>query len=311
MKSLCEISLNAMGGSFVYKAYPQNLYRMEEVEELFRQAHAEVLRIEEKFTEFHESVITRINDKAGVEASDIDDELLFLLKESKLYFNKSKGIFDPTYASYISSWRESEQSLGFFEKMKLKALVDFNKVKLDEKKKTVFLPYKDQKIGLGGIGKGYAVDRAFEFLKEKGLVNFSVNGSGDMRVHSEPDAPRPWKIGIRNPFAKDKDRQQSAGLVQIQNGSVSTSGSYIQNKGVSHEHHIVSQYKEKERHPVSCTIVGESCMDTDVWATIAMAQDIADSLKMLNDEGLYGILIDRKGQSHLTKKALKNFHRMA
>lgn len=302
MSKTCELTFSAMGGNFVYKAFPQPLYGKEEVEELFKVAHHEVKRIETKFSEFQDSVITRINDKAGLEKSTLDEELLFLLLKSREYFEKSKGIFDPSYASYLSRWRQGE--LGFFEKMKLRALVDFNKVEIDKLAKTIFLPYKDQKIGLGGIGKGYAVDRAFEFLKSKGMVNFSVNGSGDMRVHSEPDAPREWKVGIRNPFSRNKN--QSAGLVQIKNGSVSTSGSYIQNKGVSHDHHIVSHYSDKKSHPVSCTIVGESCMDTDVWATIAMAQDIHTSLKMLNDEGLYGILIDNQGVSHLTSRALKN-----
>ena len=179
-------------------------------------------------------------------------------------------------------------------------------VEIDKKKKTIFLPFKDQRIGIGGIGKGYAVDRAFNFLKDKGFVNFSVNGSGDMRVHSEPNAPRPWRIGIRNPLAKDAS--QSAGIVQLSNGSVSTSGSYIQFKGKdSSNHHIINNYKEKSRHPISCTIVGQSCMETDVWATIAMTQEIDDSLTLLNKEKLYGILIDKEGQSYLTNTAMRAF----
>lgn len=300
-----ELILKAMGGSFVYRAYPQSLYRESEVQDLFEEAHREVKRIEEKFTEFHDSVITRINTDAGIKSSSLDDELLYLLQCSRSYYEKSEGLFDPTYASYLSRWREGK--IGFFEKHKLRALVNFKKVKIDEKKKTIFLPYKDQRIGLGGIGKGYAVDRAFEFLKKKGLVNFSVNGSGDMRVHSSEEAPRPWKIGIRNPFSKDADR--SAGLVQIQNGSVSTSGSYIQNKGKSSDHHIIHHYEDEERHPVSCTVVGDSCMDTDVWATIAMTQDIGKAMKLLNSEGIYAILIDKQGRSHLSKKAMENFGR--
>ena len=170
---------------------------------------------------------------------------------------------------------------------------------------TIYLPYKDQKVGLGGIGKGYAVDIAFDYLKNKVLVNYSVNGSGDMRVHSHQNAPRPWSIGIRYPLSHNKN--QSAGLVQIVNGSVSTSGSYIQNKNNSHtDHHIVSKYKSK-KIPISSTVIGETCLETDVWATIAMALSIEESLKLLNREGLQGVLIDNQGQTHLTKKALERF----
>ena len=173
---------------------------------------------------------------------------------------------------------------------------------------TIYLPYKNQKIGLGGIGKGYAVDRAFEYLEEKGLKNFSVNGSGDMRVHSEDDAQRHWKIGIRNPLSKNKDK--SAGLVQVKNRSVSTSGSYIQNKNNDlKDHHIVNRYTREGQYPISCTIVGENCLETDTWATIGMTQEISASLELLNSHSLCGVLIDNNGKSYLTQKAMNYFGR--
>lgn len=304
MKNLHVYSDEAMGGSFVYQTYYNGKFSRGQIESLFKEAHTEVLRIEKKFTEFAPSLITRINEYAGVSEVEIDDELIYLLDKSENYFKKSKGIFDPTYASYLSVWRKKEK-LGLIEKLKLKTLVDYSKVIVNKEKKTLFLPYKDQKIGIGGIGKGYAVDRAFKFLKNKGVRNFSINGSGDMRVHSSEDAPRKWKIGIRNPFSKD--RNKSAGIVQISNGSVSTSGSYIQNKNNSFkDHHIVSKY-ENDTVPVSATIIGDNCMETDVWATISMAQEISSSIKILNEQSMFGVLIDSTGRSHLSDKALAHF----
>ncbi|MCF8059323.1 MAG: FAD:protein FMN transferase [Bacteriovoracaceae bacterium] len=312
MSAPCELTFSAMGGQFIYKAYPQSLYRIEELKELFQKAHQEVIRIESKFTEFKPSDLNKINDLAGIAPCPIDEEMLFLLSKSSEFFKKSHGVFDLTYASFSKRWRESltnGQPLTSVDKELLRSNVDFNQVQIDQKAMTVFLPFPKMRIGLGGIGKGYAVDRAFEFLREKGVINFSVNGSGDMRVHSEVDAPRPWKVGIRNPFAKDPN--QAAGLVQLQNGSVSTSGSYIlKNKSdpSDRDHHIVTSYNDQESSPVvSSTIIGDTCLETDVWGTIAMALDTRDALALLNREEIYGILIDKAGKSHLSEKALKGF----
>ncbi|WP_127716342.1 FAD:protein FMN transferase [Halobacteriovorax sp. HLS] len=304
MNNLCELSFKAMGGTFTYKGYLESSMSKEKAIALFKDAHNEVLRIEKKFTEFAPSLITKINDSAGCDKVSIDDELIYLLEKSGDYFKKSKGLFDPTYASYLSVWRQKEK-LGLLEKHRLKALVDFSRVQINLDDKTIYLPFKDQKIGLGGIGKGYAVDRAFNFLKENGFRNFSVNGSGDMRVHSSENAPRKWKVGIRNPFSMDSSK--SAGIVQIANGSVSTSGSYIQNKNDNlRDHHIVAKQYD-ETIPVSVTVVADTCMDTDVWATISMAQGIADSLKSLNEQNIFGVLIDSSGTSHLSNKAMAQF----
>lgn len=309
MSTLCESNFPAMGGQFIYKAYPQNLYRFEEVTALFKEAHQEVLRIENKFTEFKESDLNNINELAGIRPCPIDEEMLFLLSKSGDFFKKSQGVFDLTYASYNQKWRESLKSgkpLTTVEKETLRSLVDFNRVEINTDGMTVFLPYPEMRIGLGGIGKGYAVDCAFQFLRNKGVINFSVNGSGDMRVQSEPDAPRPWKVGIRNPFAKDPN--QAAGLVQVQNGSVSTSGSYIQFNKLDASHHILTNDKDLNSNPVvSSTIIGDTCLETDVWGTITMALNTSDALALLNKEDIYGILIDKSGKSHLSNRALNSF----
>jgi len=311
-KGACEVVLPAMGASFVYKAFAQPHHSFEEVRELFDQAHKEVLRIESKFTEFKKSEVSRINEQAGISKTQVDDETMSLLEKAREFFCLSDGLFDITYASRNKLWRESnDRKLSIWDKIRLRGLTDYSKVSLNPKAQTIYLPKKGMRIGFGGIGKGFAVDQAFEYLKKKGLINFCVNGSGDMRVHSHQQAPRLWKIGIRNPFQQDPSI--SAGLVQIENGSVSTSGSYLQNSPndkTGKQHHIMAKAGySMASPPLSCTVVGEKCISTDVWATIAMATSIDKGLALLNKNLIYGILIDRSGKSHLTTKALKTFGR--
>jgi thiamine biosynthesis lipoprotein len=302
-----------MGGTFTYKVFPQSNLRDNEVEELIKVAHSEVQRIESKFTEFHPSIIEDINNLAGIEECEVDRETMELILQSKKYHEVSQGLFDITYSARNKLWRKNGGAkLGLIERLQLKSLVDFSKVKIDRKRNTIYLPYKKMRIGFGGIGKGYAVDRAYEILFNEGLENFSVNGSGDMRVHSHESAPRAWKIGIRNPF--NKDPNVSAGLVQLRIGSVSTSGSYIQNFN-DHQsetnHHIhIKNPQFKTPPPLSCTVLSEKCIDSDVWATIAMAMDIQKAIPLLEKNHLAAIIIDATGKTFLTSKAIDCFRKV-
>lgn len=309
--------MQAMGGTFTYKVFPQSSLGKNDVAELIRFAHSEVQRIEGKFTEFHPSIIENINDLAGIEECVVDRETMELILQSKKYHEVSQGLFDITYSSRNKLWRDNKGAkLGLIDRLELKSLVDFSKVKIDLKKSTIYLPYKKMRIGLGGIGKGYAVDRAYEILLKEGLVNFSVNGSGDMRVHSHEQAPRSWKIGIRNPF--NSDPNVSAGLVQLRMGSVSTSGSYIQNfnddqanNQTRTNHHIhIKNPQFKTPPPLSCTVLTEKCIDSDVWATIAMSMDVQQGISLLEKNHLAAIIIDAQGSTSLTSKAIDYFRKV-
>lgn len=307
-----ESQFQAMGGMFIYRAYPQANLTPTRVTELFKEAHNEVLRIQNKFTEFEPSVLTDINENAFTRPVLVDDETWELLILSRDFFQKSDGVFDISFAAYAKAWRlalKDGRTLSSEEKEELRKRVNFNDIILNENHRTIQFKHNYNQISFGGIGKGHAVDRAFAFLKENGVVNFSVNGSGDMRVHATKEAPRPWRIGIRNPFAKDPN--QSAGMVQVRNGGISTSGSYIQfNKSdeSGRDHHVLNFY-EDETHPppVSVTIISESSMESDVWATICLAVDTPRAYKIMVENNLYGIIINKEGKSLLSPKALEKF----
>lgn len=301
-----------MGGTFIYRAYPQGHLSPSDVKELFIEAHDEVKRIQSKFTEFHPSVLTDINEYAALREVQVDEETWVLLEKAKDFYQKSQGVFDISFAAYAKKWRQAikdKRTLSEEEKDELRKKVNFENIVLNEKNRSIAFKEQDTQISFGGMGKGYAVDQAFSILRKKGMVNFSVNGSGDMRVHASTDAPRPWRIGIRNPFAKDP--QQSAGMVQVRNGGVSTSGSYIQYNSADNsgrDHHVVNFY-EDETHPppVSVTIVGETSMDSDVWATICLAVDTPKAYHLMVENNLYGIIIDKEGKTLLSPRAIQNF----
>lgn len=152
-----------MGGEFIFMCFAQNFFDRKKTEAIFDVAFAEVKRIENKFTDFYPSEFNTINDFAGIKPCPVDNEIFDLIKSSIQISEESEGTFDISYASIGHKWREAKKKgtlLSDKERLKYKQLVDYKKIILNEDVKTVFLPDKEMRIGLGGIGKGYAVDRA-------------------------------------------------------------------------------------------------------------------------------------------------------
>lgn len=302
----------AMGGEFRLMCFPQNFHSEVDVQKIFSLAEREVNRIEEKFTDFKDSPFNEINRYAGIRAVEVDGEIFDLIKKSIEVSIDSDGIFDISYASLGHLWREARSKgrvLTQLEKIEATKFIDFKKIQLNEKEKTVFLPFKKMKIGLGGIGKGYAVDKVFELLSLKGLYNFYVNGAGDIRVNSHLEAPRPWKIGIRNPLSNDPGK--SMGVIQLKEGSVSSSGGYIQNnKNITGkmDHHILDpKLGESAQDLISSTVFGEDAILSDTAATILMNLSATKAVKYLNKRKLFGFVVDKSGKSHLSDKAINSF----
>lgn len=306
-----EKKYHAMGGVFIMKCFAQSRFKIVEVEKIFNMAFSEIKRIEAKFSEFNPSLVTEINNDSGLRATTIDNETLFLLNKSNQFAKRSAGTFDITFASLAIEWRKAKEEgrvLSDEFRYELAKQINYKQLQIDSEKMTIYLPSKLLKISFGGIGKGYAVDRAYEILKIEGLENFYINGAGDIRVHSNKDAPRPWRIGVTNPFAPEKH----AGVIQLANGAVATSGSYIQkiiNKDEKLDHHIVSPVTGRSVDSIiSATIISDFAMESDTTATIVMNMNEKDALKYLNNNKLYGCLINKNGKTLLSKTALNNFN---
>ncbi len=297
----------AMGGLFEFCAFPQNYFNKSEVEVLFNEAASEVARIEAKFTEFKQSPFNEINRLAGVKPCQVDSEIMELIVRSIALSNESHGIFDITSAVIGQAWREAKKlgrELSEEERKDLRRYINYKKIIIDQKSMSVFLPNPQMRIGLGGIGKGYAVDMSFELLKSKDLYNFSVNGSGDLRFHSHPDAPRKWRVGIQNPFSADQSKV--VGVIQVATGAVATSGSYKQFS--QNEHHIINPHTgHSQREVVSATILADTCVEADTTATIVMNMNGPEALNFLNKKNIFGALITNQGQALMSESALKNF----
>ena len=307
---ICRRSYMVMGGEFQFLCFPQNFLSRDEVYKIFDEASCEVKRIEVKFTDFKPGFFNEINKYAGISPVVVDDETLSLIKESIKVSKISHGTFDISYASIGHLWREQKAKGLALNQDTIKnhlKFIDYNLIQINEDEKSVYLPYSQMKIGLGGIGKGYAVDQVYKYFINKGLYNFYINGAGDIRVHSRLDAPRKWRIGIRNPMSSDASK--SVGIIQMGDGAIASSGGYVHNlNDDKFNHHIIHPKTGfSNREVISSTVIAKDAITADTTATILMNMGKWEAVDYLNEYDLTGLVFCKEGRSYLSKRAFNNF----
>lgn len=305
-----------MGGQFELLTYCSNENLWTKIEEVLLDAEKEVARVESLLTDFKESEFNQINEFAGLRPVKVCREIIDVIKKAIDISIKSNGVFDISYASLGHAWRIAKADgrvLSNTERLELLNYINYRDIILNESESTVFLPHRKMKIGLGGIGKGYAVDQVYDLLIERGLQNFFINGAGDIRVHSAKDSPRPWRVGIKNPFSKDLDK--TVGYLKLKEGSVASSGGYIKNNSeinFPNDHHIVNP---KDGHSsseiIASTVYSSTALESDTTATLLMNLNVPQALEYLNHNKVYGFVIDNQGKTHLSNRAFENFAQLS
>ena len=296
-----SIARTCMGSPFVISAYPGGSRAGAAVlGAAIATAYAEVERVENLLTDFRDSPLNALNAAAGGAPVKVAPELFDLIDFSLGICREAGGAFDITFASVGMLWREAFRTGIPPEDAALDAamrLVDHSAVELDRAACTVRLPVKGMRIGLGSIGKGYGVDRAAGVLRDMGVESFFVNGAGDMRLSSSPGAPRPWRVGIKNPFSKD---EKMAGFAEVRGGAVVTSGDYERyfiHRGIKY-HHIIDARTGRVRGDVaSVTVFASTARLANAYTISAMAlgpMDGAEFLKRRRDAG--GVMITSRGE---------------
>jgi len=209
-----------------------------------------------------DSEISRVNADAARAPVPVTAELFGLLQTAQQYSALSKGAFDITYASvgYLYDYRQHHRPDASAIAAALPT-VDYRQLKLDPEKRTVAFGKPGMRIDLGGIAKGYAVDRGIELLKKRGFAHAMVNAGGDTRVSGDRFG-KPWVIGIRHP-----DRKEEVALrIPLEDAAFSTSGDYERffDEGGVRYHHIIDPKTGQSPHAVrSVTIIASNATRTD------------------------------------------------
>ena len=183
-------------------------------------------------------------------------------------------------------------------------LINYRNIILDERMGTVFLKEKGMRIGFGGIGKGYAAEKARQLLQKEGVENGIVNASGDLTTWGHQPDGKPWTIGIVNPNLKDRIFSYFEGS----DLAVATSGNYEKFVmiGVRKFSHTIDP---RTGMPVSgiksVTIITTNAEIADAMATPVIIMGVRAGLDMINQiKNIEAIIID----DHDIMYTSKNLH---
>jgi thiamine biosynthesis lipoprotein len=286
--------LKLMGNRFEISVVSSDI---EWANECIGTAVAEIRRIEELLTTFKESSQTNaINQNAGIKPVKVDKEVFDLIFRSLKISALTQGAFDISYGSVNKKlWNFDISMTSLPDKETAKASVkriNYRNIILNEKENSVFLRDKGMRIGFGGIGKGYAADRAKNILQQMGVSNGVVNAAGDLITWGNQVNGRPWTIGIADPSAQ----RHPFSYLNISDMAVATSGNYekyavIDGKKYSHT------IDPKTGFPVSgiksVTIICPSAELADAMATPVMVMGIRAGLGLINQmKNIACIVID-------------------
>ncbi len=305
----------AMGTHLAYAAYTTPTIDAIKTRAAFDAATAEIKRIEALMTTWRpESEVSKINAAAGKSAVKVSDETFAVIKESVHASEISEGTFDITFQTLHGLWKFDEDldphppaDKDVKERL---AFLGFRNIKLDEKEKTVMLAKEKTKIGLGGIAKGYAVDKAAAVLERAGLTSFFVQAGGDLYARGKKPDGSDWQAGIRDP--RSKNEGQFFAILPLSDHAFSTAGDYERSYIVNGKryHHIIDP---RTGQPAT------ACRSVTIWAPTAfLADEIDDAVFILGPEkglklvesieGVGAVIVDAKNNLYVSKRLEGKLH---
>jgi len=269
-------------------------------------AVAEISRIEKLLTTFSDdSQTNEINRNAGIKPVQVDKEVFDLIARSLRISNLTQGAFDITYGSIDKSlWNfdvNMKQLPDAAMARKTVKLINFKNVILDPDNCTVFLKEKGMRIGFGGIGKGYAADRAKLVLKERGVESGVINASGDLTAWGVQPGGNKWTVGIANPDLS----HEVFSYMAITDMAIATSGNYekfVMIDGKKYSHTINPRTGLPVTGIKSVTIITSHAEIADAMATPVMIMGIAAGMDMINQmQNIEAIIIDDDNNLYTSK----------
>jgi thiamine biosynthesis lipoprotein len=297
-----------MGTHLAFAAFTKPGIDPGQTRDLFDAAVAEIKRLERLMTTWDpSSEVSRINAAAGDRPIAVGEETFAVIAESLRASALSGGAFDITFETLHGLWKFDEDldphpPTDAQVRARVR-YVGFTHVKTDGAARTVLLDEPHVRIGLGGIAKGYAVDRAAKVLEDGGLTSFYVQAGGDLYARGTKPDGSPWLAGVRDPRGPEGDY---FAMLPLSDHAFSTAGDYERAYivGGKRYHHIIDPHTG---YPATAS------RSVTIWApTALLADEIDDAVFILGPEkglalvesldGVGAVIVDAKNRVWLSKR---------
>lgn len=261
-------------------------------------AFLEIERVDKKFNSKNpESIIYKLNNEKSLDSKKIflDEEGIEIFEKIRKIYYISDRKYDITIAPLMKLWGFEEGAIPHIpEKEELKIIlpkINFEKVKIE--KNELILEKPVEEIDTGSFLKGYALEKAKEKMKEKGIKSgFLSSISSIATIGGKPDGSG-WKIGIQNP----EKTQEIMGVVELKDQCLGVSGDYQTFVEINGEkyHHILDKdtgYQINDKKLVA--VIGNNGFDTDIYSTALFLMEPSKIISISEENGLDTLIVNSK-----------------
>ncbi len=258
----------------------------------------EIRRLEQMLSTWIEtSELSRVNQAAGQEPVSVGDETFALLSKALEIAEYTKGGFNIAIGPAVRLWNipEAPRIPSDMELEIAAQYVDYRNIHLDPTRRTVFLEKPGMKIDVGGIGKGFAAEKAAAVMREVGATGGLVAVSGDLRVFGKQADGTAWPIVIQHP------RQPGKVLATLEatDEAISTAGDYerffIQD-GVRYHHILDPETLQPARLCQSVTVIAPDGTTADGLDTGVFVMGPVKGMALIERLGLGAVIVDVEGR---------------
>lgn len=245
------------------------------------------------------SDVNRINEAAGLHPVKVEPETILVTRRALEIAELSGGAFDPTVGALLELWGWGTEKLRVPSDEEINSvlpLVDYKAIEIDEENSTVFLTKRGMKLDLGGIAKGFIVERSQEIARQFSLKGMFINAGGDISILGEKPSGEKWRVAIQSP----RDPQKWVAILEIEGGNVTTSGDYeryFEEEGKLFHHILDPQEGFPADELSSVTILAPDVVTADALSTAVFVLGKDKGLQLLESlEGIEGVIIDKQGE---------------
>ncbi|MEM7362663.1 MAG: FAD:protein FMN transferase [Pseudomonadota bacterium] len=257
----------------------------------------EMRRIDRAMSPYKDdSELSRMNKAAVTSPFVLTRELFAIMAVSEHFATMTQGAFDVTYASagrlydYRGGVKPDHAQLE-----DVAEAIDYRHVVLNPANRTVQFRHPGVHVDLGGIAKGYAVDRGIAVLQRLGITQAMVSAGGDSRILGDR-LGEPWVVGVKHPRSTD----DNIAVLPLEDVAISTSGDYeryFEAEGIRYHHIIDPSTGDSARRVASVTILGSETMETDALSTSVFVMGIEQGLRLINRlDNIDAIIVDDQGR---------------
>ena len=263
-------------------------------QEAIKKSFEEISRLESIMSTYlPDSELSRLNILAGSKKQvSVSADLLKVIQRGIHWGKFTDGAMDISIGPAITLWKFDSESPALPDLQQLLnavGLINYRDISIDGN--SVSLKKTGMSIHLGAIGKGYAVDRAVDILKNFGITNGLINAGGDLMAFGSREAGKTWRIGLQHP----RNPEKIIASLALTDKAVATSGDYqryfIQN-GTRYHHVLNPESGWPASQAISATVIANTVADADALSTALFVLGEKKGINLINSlEGVEGMIL--------------------